>query len=252
MNGKRLWRCVQMTTCVCISAASMSGCSRHNVEYEAFIRNEISPTEYAASIQGRFDEARALFDQAQLPHNSIRQKCELRCAALEKLTDQMGSKDYILIGVAYGEGSSKATIGTLKAALCEEAAEHGGDVVMFFKIGVRKQPFVYSTPGYTTTNVYGSSYCYGGYIYGNTTGYTTYRPGQTVSGVLHLPHASGLVFKFVRGAAERRKALLQLDDSALARLMPELEELNSDSLAFEESLKRMDDLIAKAAKPDSE
>ncbi|MFQ5411587.1 MAG: hypothetical protein ACE5EC_04795, partial [Phycisphaerae bacterium] len=147
-----------------------------------------------------------------------------------------------------GWGSAKATMESLRAEFCEDAAEEGGDVVMIINMGIQERPYVFTTPGYATTHVYGSVYDYGYYAYGNTTGYTTYTPGQTFSGILQLPYGSGLVFKFVPGAGRKRQAIASLEEMELVRVLRELKALNNDSIPFDEALDRSDTLIAEAQK----
>ncbi len=69
------------------------GCAGHNVKYVPFIKQKIAPSERAMPMSGTFDQAKELFEQAQLPHNTPRQKYELILEGLGKLTGQLGSPD---------------------------------------------------------------------------------------------------------------------------------------------------------------
>lgn len=228
-----------------------SGCTLHNVKYNAFCKNQIAPTERATMVHGSIDEAKAILEQGQLPHNTVRERFELERQAGRALCTQLGSPDYIVIGEVYGGGNARASIGTLEEAFCKRAAREGADVVMIFNSGVEERPFTYSTPGYAHTNVYSSACRSGNYAYGNATAYTTYTPGQTYSGVLRLPHANGLLFKHVPGIEEKRNGLARLDDAALERALAELERMRTDkNLTFARVLERWDELI-EAAEPTS-
>ncbi len=221
----------------------ISGCSPHHVKYTSFVKNEIEPTTRATVVNGTFEEAKALFEKSSLPHYSPREKYELRNRGLSKLTQQLGGEDYILIGEVYGNGNARATLETLKAAFCKRAAKEGGDVVMVFRTGIEKRPFVYTTPGYATTNVNGSAYRSGNYAYGNATGYTTYHPGQTYTGTLYFPYGNGLVFKYVPGAGERRRVIAKLDDVSFARVIHVFETFNDKSLTLKQAFERIDQVI---------
>lgn len=225
---------------------SLSGCALHNVKYNAFSKNRIEAIDYATAVDGSFEEAKGLFEQAQLPHNTPRQRYAVQLRALQTLTSQLGSDDYVLIGEVYGGGNAYANFETLKRAFCKKAARKGGDVVMMFNYGIQERPFVYTTPGYSTTNVYGSAYSYGNYAYGSATARTTYTPGQTYAGVLRFPHGNGLVFKHVPGAQSRRRDLTALSDERLEHALQELEKLgNNKKMTFEEALERSDEIIAE-------
>lgn len=232
----------------CVAAILSSGCTLHNIKYQAFAKNPIEPTELATAVDGNFEEAKALFEQAKLPHNTARQRLQIQLRALKTLTSQLGSDEYVLIGEVYGGGNARASLETLKQAFCKKAARKGGDVVMMFNYGIQERPFVYTTPGYSTTNVYGSAYSYGNYAYGSATGHTTYNPGQTYAGVLSFPYGNGLVFKHVPGAERRRRALMALSDEALENALEKLEEIgNNRKITFEEALQRCDEIIAGSA-----
>jgi hypothetical protein len=225
----------------------VSGCVLHNVKYTAFIKNNFQPSDHAMAVTGSIDQAKALTEQARLPHNSARQRFELEREAGRVLRAQLGSQDYVAIGEVYGCGNAYSNLETLKSALCKKAAAKGGDVVLVFNAGLAERPFAYSTPGYATTDVYGSTYRVGNYAYGNATAYTTFSPGQTYYGVMRFPHANALVLKYVPGIEGRREAAAALGDTGLEWILGELEKLRTDkSLSFEECLERWDEMIAEA------
>lgn len=135
----------------CISCLALfgllPGCAGHNVKYLPFVKQRIPQTTHAVSMTGSFEEAKACFEKSQLPHNSPRKKCELMLEGLEKLTAQLGSHDYVLIGEVFGGGNAWANQATLTEAFCKKAARNGGDVVMVFRRATVEQPYVYTTPG---------------------------------------------------------------------------------------------------------
>lgn len=248
-----MWK-LTIPLAVCVLAATCApGCSRHNVKYSAYRKNAIAPTASAIAVHGRIDEAKELIEQSRLPHNTVRQSYELERRAWQSVYAQLGSPDYLVIGEVYGGGSARASLATLEAAFCKRAAREGGDVVLIFDAGIEQRPFSYTTPGYAQTNVYATAYQTGNYLHGHATGYTTYTPGQTYSGVLNLPHASGLVFKHVPGIDVKRARMAALDDAALERTLANLVRWGMDkSLTFEEVLQRWDALIQPRPAPSAE
>ena len=224
----------------------LTGCVHHNVKYAPMLNCRFPAAPHASSIDGSFDRAKQLFEKAALPHNTVRQRCELVHQALSELRRQLGSDDYVLIGEVYGGGNAKATMETLKAALCKKAARKGGDVVMFFRTGYETRQYTVVQPGFATTNVYGSAYSSGNYTTGSATGYTTYSPRQAYSGVLYLPTANGLVFKYVPGTEARYKALMSLDDKTLETVSREIENLAKSKPKYDELVKTMDEIVERA------
>jgi hypothetical protein len=197
--------------------------------------------------------ARTLWEKADLPHNTVRQRHELLRQGMVYLCDLLGSPDYLPIGEVHGGGDARADMATLREALCEKAAKKGGDVVMVFDEGVQERPYVYTTPGYARTHVYGSTYRTRHFTYGSRTGYTTYYPGQTYTGVHRYPYASGLVFKYVPGFARRREALDALSDAQLAWALGELDILaDDDSVSLQEALQWYDAILAEAQAADEQ
>jgi hypothetical protein len=198
-------------------------------------------------MSGGFDEAKAYFEKAQLPHNTARQKYQLMLEGLEKLTGQLGSPDYMLIGEVFGGGNAWANQQTLTQAFCEKAARNGGDVVMIFRQAIIKQPYVYTTPGYSTTNASASAYGYGNYATAYGTSQTTYTPSRTYSGVMYKPQANGLVFKHVLGVDADRRRLLQADDESLAKAVAALEALGGETnLTWEQARTRWLKIVQEA------
>ena len=230
---------------IALSVFFASGCTAHHVKYTPFVRYRIKPAAQATAVYGVFDEAKTLFEKSLLPHYSLREKYELRNLGLSKLTQQLGGEDYILIGEVYGSGNARTTLETLKAAFCRRAAKEGGDVVMVFRSGIEERPFVYTTPGYATTNVNGSAYCSGNHAYGNATGHTTYYPGQTYTGTLCLPYGNGLVFKYMPGAGKRRRIIAGLDDGSFVRVLQVFQTTNDESFELEQVLEKIDQEIKR-------
>lgn len=223
------------------------GCAGHSVRYQPFIKQQIPPTEHAVAISGSSDEARPYFEKAQLAHNTPRQTYELMLEGLERLTGQLGSPDYVLIGEVFGGGNAWANQQTLAEALCEKAARKGGDVVMILSQATVEQPFVYTTPGYSTTNASATAYGYGNYATAYGTSQTTYTPSRTYAGVMYKPQANGLVFKHVPGLGADRKRLLQADDESLAKAMAALQALGNDTrLSWQVARRRWRQIVQEA------
>lgn len=231
---------------------AQAGCAGHNVKYVPYGKQKIPPTNQAVAVTGSIDDARACFQKAQLPHNTAREKYQLVLEGVGKLTAQLGSSDYVLIGEVYGGGNAWANQATLTKAMCEKAARMGGDVVMLFSRATVTQPYAYTTPGYSTTTADASVYSYGNYATGYGTSSTTYMPSQTYTGVMYKPQANGLVLKHVPGVETERRALLQADDAALEKAVATLEELSKDTkLTWKEGRQRRREVVAEASKESS-
>lgn len=226
-----------------LTQTGCSGFTSHRVKYQPFVKQKIPSTDQAVSMSGSYGEAKALFEKAQLPHNNPRQKYELTLEGIGKLTDQLGSDDYVLIGEVRGGGSSRASQTTLAKAMCKKAAKKGGNVVMIFKQEIVEQAYSYTTPGFSITNI--NANVYGNTVYGQAN--TTHIPGQTYSGIHHKPVASGLVFRHVPGVGAERKRLLQADDKHLSKAVPALERLaGNKKLSWEEALRQWQRIISDA------
>lgn len=226
---------------------SMTGCiygPRYDVNYTAFCRNRIAPSIRATYVHGSVEEAMKLFEQAQLPHNSPRNRFDLERKAGRLLLERLGSQEYLAIGEVYGGGNAHASLAGLLEVMCKRAALEGGNVILVFNSGIRQRPFSFTTPGYAHTTTYGSAYRSGNYVYGRTNAHTTYTPGQTVSGVHHLPYANAMVFRHVPGIERKRVRLAQLDDDSLKIAMDELSGALGDSaLALDHVLDLWDRLV---------
>ncbi|MCK6455809.1 MAG: hypothetical protein L6Q92_04690 [Phycisphaerae bacterium] len=239
----RAGACVVALLCV-------SGCALHNVRYNEFVKARIEPVPSANALLGSVDEAKALLDQAKLPHNGMRDRYNMERRAGQTLLAQLGSQDYVLLGEMYGGGNAYSNLETLKAAFCERAAAKGGDVVLVFRQDVQQRQFVYTTPGYSTTNVQGSAYRTGNYAYGSATANSTYTPGQTYVGTMGFPIANGLVFKYVPGVEARRARMDALPDAQLESAVKELEGLwTDDKRTLADVLKRWDEILEQATAP---
>jgi len=223
------------------------GCAGHSVKYTSFLELKIARSERAVSILGSFDEAKERFEQAQLPHNTPRQRFELILEGLDKLTDQLGSPDYVVIGEVFGGGNAWANQETLRQELCRKAARNGGDVVMIFKRSTVEQPYSYATPGYSTTNASASAYGNGNSATAYGTSHTTYTPSQTYSGVVYKPQANGLVFKYVQGIGAERRLLQQADDESLSSALTTMQQLGNDkNVSWEDYLARWREIVQSA------
>jgi len=239
----KLW----LGTVFLVALALQLGCAGHTVKYVSFVKLRIAPTDHAVSMSGSFDEAKACFDKAQLPHNTPRQQYELQLEGLRMLTTQLGSHDYVLIGEVFGGGNAWANQETLTQELCKKAARNGGDVVMVFRQATIEQPYVYTTPGYSTTNANVSAYGYGNYATAHGTSHTTYTPGHTYAGVMYKPQANGFVFKLVPGVDAARLKLMSADDESLAKALAALDDLSKNSkLSWDEVLSRRRAIVETA------
>ena len=168
----------------------------------------------------------------------------------EETTDQLGSDDYLLIGEVHGRGSAWSNHTKLVNALCRKAARKGGDVVLIYRRGMTHQPYSFSTPGRSTTNLNVSAYSYGDHATAYGTSRTTYYPGQTYSGVYHKPNANGFVFKHLPGISDRRKSMMSLDGDALARVVSLQRSLMGErKLSLTDLLERVDRAIADERNP---
>ncbi|MCI0674566.1 MAG: hypothetical protein L0Y42_02185 [Phycisphaerales bacterium] len=214
---------LRVTGLLSLIVALTSGCAMHNVTFVPRGAVKAPPTTYATAIQGAIDEARQCWEQAQLPHNTPRQRYELECKAGRSLRSQLGSEDYILLGEVYGGGSAYSNLESLKAAFCKKAAVAGGDVVLMFRTGIENRPYVYSRTFNNNDEL----------IY---------------AGVMHFPYANGLVFRHVPGADERRRRIAALSDSQLASVLDKLQVLDKTStLTWDEYLVQADEVVESAA-----
>lgn len=229
---------------------SLTGCAthspspRHNVQFLPGSPIKYAPTENAQVVHGTADQAAALFEKAALPHNSPRERYHLGLRALESLTAQLGSDDYVVIGEVYGTGNAYSNMDLLRAALVERAAAAGGDVVFVFRSGADERAVALSLPGYGTTTAHYSAYPSGGYVHATDSSHTTYTPGATVAGVMRFPYANGLVLKHIPGAAARRERVAALNDSQLEQFFDELAVLEQHSgITYDAFAERFMDIL---------
>lgn len=245
LNENRSAARLPLTLCALLSCLS-AGC-QYSVKYTPIVRAQIEPRPMATSVDGSFEEAKKLLDQAELPHNSVRARWELQRKATTLIRDQLGSDDYLIIGQVFGEGDDTTTAESVKQEMCKRAAQEGGDVVFVIETGAQSMPFAYSTPSYSTTHVSGSAYGYGNYAYGTATARTTHSPGTTFDGVVYYPHASGFVLRHLPGMAAREAAIAALPDAGLGWAVTEIERLIQDrSITFEACLRQIDHVIKEA------
>lgn len=229
----------------CVAFAASGGCAGHNVKYTPYIHCKIPPNEHATAVSGNIEEARPFFERATLPHNGPREKYQVMLDGLGKLTDQLGSPDYVVIGEVFGGGNAWANQATLTEAFCRKAARQGGDVVMIFRRDTFVQPYQYTVPGQSTTNASATAYGNANYATAYGTSHTTYTPSQTYSGVFHKPIANGLVFKHVPGVDAERRAMSKLEDGVLGKAIQELEELGRNKkITWAEARARVKQLVA--------
>jgi hypothetical protein len=222
-----------------LPVTSWFGCSAHDVKYTALIRNKMQPTPRATIVYGSIDESQRLMEQAALPHHPLRHRRNLERQAGQRLTDQLGSPDYLIIGEIHARGSDDSTPESLAAAVARRAAKAGGDVVLVYQSGVEDRPYVHTTPGHAHTTVWSTGHRHGPYRHRRSYAYTTYSPGYTYAGVEHYPFLRGLVFKYAPGVEQIREATYRLDDARLEQVMGQLEILaGDDSISFEEGLAR--------------
>lgn len=250
MNG------LERTVASTILLLSAGGCffgPRYEIKYTEFCKNRITPTNRATYVHGSVEEAITLFEQAQLPHNNPRMRFELERRAGRILMMPLASYEYLAIGEVSGGGNAHANLNGLLEAMCKRAALNGGDVILVFNSGIRQRPFSITMPSYAHTTSYGSAYRAGNYVYGRANAHTTYTPGQTVSGVHHLPYANAVVFRHVPGIERKRERLAQLDDHSLKTAMDELNGvLGESALTLDQALGRWNSIVGLELEPRDE
>lgn len=207
------------------------GCQRHNVSYEAVFRNSMSRRTEATYIHGTIKDALEGLNRSQLPHLSNKQKAQLAIEAYKLLTDQIGSPDYILIGGIAGAGGKRTNESSLALAMCKKAAKEGGDLIMIFGEDVEDLAY---THAFSTTHVFGSLF-----------GARGFSSGSSFSGVMHLPTARGLVFRYVRGVRVLDERLLTLSDEEIGKVVTKVREALQDRhLTIDDTMDMYGDLVA--------
>lgn len=207
------------------------GCQRHNVSFQGVFRNSMSRRTEATYIHGTIKDALEGLNRSQLPHLSNRQKAQLAIEAYKLLTDQIGSPDYILIGGIAGAGGKRTNESSLALAMCKKAAKEGGDLIMIF--GEDVEDFAY-THAFSTTHVFGSLF-----------GARGFSSGSSFSGVMHLPTARGLVFRYVRGVRVLDERLLTLSDEEIGKVVAKVREALQDRhLTIDDTMDMYGDLVA--------
>lgn len=191
-----------------VTLAALASCV--SIDYTAFEKPYTwSARERAIARNGSADTFISNAQKAQEPHWTDEERRALWNDGLASLRSQMGSMDYQVIGHVFAKGED-VSMGKLKQAVLKRAAREGGDVVLFFRADQREQQWSYTTPGYATTNVYGSgnAYTYGGNgsYYTNYSGQasaqTTYTPPQTYYGTTVYTAAEGYVLRYEEGFSD--------------------------------------------------
>ncbi len=204
----------------------LQGC--YNIKYTPFCQVILAPTDYAIAIEGDFGNALAISQKMDLPHNSSRDRISLAFEFADIFLTQLNSRDYYTLGVIAGGGNANHNLPDLKKEMLILAAQKGGDVVLFYNSGHHEQGYSFATPGYATTNYYGSAYGGYGYSSGYGTAHTTYSPSQTFSGTEYFPYAFGMVLKYDPEVEINRQKLKSLNEAALTEYIAEFLKLCAD------------------------
>jgi len=224
----------------------LAGCA-HQVQFQPLGAIEFSAVDHANAVLGeKWEESKALYEQAQLPHHSFREKYDLECQAGKLLRTPLGSEDYIMIGQINGGGTARASIDSLRQAMCERAAEKGGHAVLILNEGISEQPYTVVMPGQSTTHAYANAYAVGRSAYAYGTSHTTHSPGYAVSGVMYKPYAGGLVFRHVPGLAQLRARMSALSDDKLKPIDSWVKGRVNDKRTFENVFSEWQGLVAQA------
>lgn len=117
---------------------------------------------------------------------------------------------------------------------------------MLLEEGISEQPYTVVIPGQSRTTSYANAYAVGRSAYGYGTSYTTHSPGYAVSGVSRLPHAGGLVFRFVPGFGELRARMDRLPDDLLKPIVEKWKNAAGDERPFIAVKAELEMLIEKA------
>ncbi len=233
-------RSIYLISVVWIAA---NGCAIHNIKYIPVVKFSVDPTKQAQTVRGRIDQASKILNQAELPHNTVRERFNLRSQGLKLLSSQIGSEDYVVIGEIYGGGNGYSTLATLETEMCKKASRKGGDVVLIYDSGVQEQAYSYTTPASATTNVSGWASGSANYVYGQATGTTTYTPSKTYSGIWRFPYMKGVVFKYWPGYGALRAKAISLDDSHFERVIEEIAALENEKLTFDDARLQVEQIV---------
>jgi S1-C subfamily serine protease len=212
---------VMLLALICLSATT--GCSLCRIQYTSFGSNKsikIPPVAKARVIDGYGERAQELASQIRLPHNSEKQGFVLYMKSKHELTRQIGSHDYRIIGEITGGGNAYTSMDKLKEKMAQMAAKEGGDIVLILRQEIAERPFVRSTPGYSTTNVYGN------------TAYTSYRPGTTYAGIMRFPRAAGIVLKYSPGWDAVCQKMLSLDEGTFSKVNTQIKVIEAKMTDF--------------------
>jgi hypothetical protein len=208
---------------ILLSAIGLTGCGPQNIRFTKQIAWEIPPCPSATVIHGNIDESIEILRRAELPHNTGREKFNLRKEAWNKLYAQVGSRKYLAIGAIEGWLGGVDAMPALESQMCSEAARHGGDVVMILGQGTSETPYTMVLPG--NSNTYGSASAYqiGNTAYASGSSYTSNSPGMAFSGVSTTQHANGIVLRMVPNLETLVDRLERLPDAQLGPAMQQLD-----------------------------
>src|SRR5207249_1412858 len=129
----------------------LAGCA-HQVRFKPVGKIQFSPVDHAMTVVGeKWEESKAHYAQAQLPHHSFRERYVLECQATKMLRAPLGSDDYIMIGEITGGGNARSSHNSLRQAICESAAKNCGNAVLMLNEGISEQPYTVVMPGRSMT-----------------------------------------------------------------------------------------------------
>jgi hypothetical protein len=216
----------------------VGGCS-YNIKYVNFLEPPILPSkEPVRIVSGSLGDIPHLEEMRSLPHITARENVRLEAEINQEITKQLGSDDYCIIGHMDGKGNTDVDINKLKMEMAKRAGQNGGTVLFVHYEGVQEQPFIYSTPGYSTTAYRGNAntYATGNYAQTNIQGTanTSYVPSQTYSGMMYSPFAQAFVLVYCPGFGEYYPRLKNLSEKELADFDAKRATLDLKSLTFVE------------------
>jgi hypothetical protein len=227
----------------------VGGCS-YNIKYVSFLDPPILPSkEPVRIVSGSLGNIQHLTEMRSLPHITVKEDISLQTEINQEITKQLGSDDYCIIGHMDGRGDTDVDINKLKMEMAKKAGQIGGNVLFVHYEGVREQPFIYSTPGYSTTayRSNANTYSTGNYAQTNIQGIanTSYVPSQTYSGMLYSPFAQAFVLIYSPDFGKYYPRLKNLSEKELAEFDAKRSKLDLRNLSFVERNAKMKEILCE-------
>ncbi|MCK5270493.1 MAG: hypothetical protein KAJ46_06900 [Sedimentisphaerales bacterium] len=230
---------------ICIIIPFLS-CGCINIKYMSYIKVQMSPKDRATIVDGELGDTQKLWQKLQLPHQSQRDKYLIIMQILHHFTSQIGSDDYVMIGEICGNGNAYVSLDKVKRAVCKRSAKEGGDLVLICNSGVSSKDYSYTTPGRSTTNIYGTVYGGPGYASGHARGSTIYTPPKTHSGTHYFPYVKGIVLRYVSGIENFRKDVARLNDDEFKKYIEKSEIIfKTPKITYDEAILQMKKILGE-------